>query len=58
MSLIGATTSTAGLKVYAQLDESAYERGVKVPDAALAAVNLTKDAFHGEWNYVIKPQSC
>jgi len=55
VSLIGATTSTAGLKVYAQLDENVYERGVKVPDAQLAAVNLTRNEFHGEWNYLIKP---
>ncbi|MDT5335350.1 MAG: hypothetical protein QOD90_855 [Mycobacterium sp.] len=58
VSLIGATTSTAGLKVYAQLDENAYPRAIKVPDAELAAVNLTPDAFHGEWNYTIKPQGC
>jgi transposase len=56
VSLIGATTSTAGLKVYAQLDEGSYERGVKVSDTDLAAVNLTRDQFHGEWNYTIKPQ--
>jgi transposase len=58
VSLIGATTSTAGLKVYAQLDENAYPRAIKVPDAELAAVNLNPDAFHGEWNYTIKPQGC
>lgn len=57
VSLIGATTSTAGLKVYAQLDENVYERGVKVPDAQLAAVNLTRNEFHGEWNYLIKPST-
>jgi hypothetical protein len=55
VSLIGATTSTTGLKVYAQLDENAYERGVKITDAQLAAVNLTRDTFHGEWNYLINP---
>jgi transposase len=57
VSLIGATTSSAGLKVYAELDESTYERGVKVSDAELAAVSLAPDEFHGEWNYVIKPHS-
>ena len=57
VSLIGATTSSAGLKVYAELDESTYERGVKVSDAELAAVSLAPDGFHGEWNYVIKPHS-
>jgi transposase len=56
VELIGATTSTAGLKVYAQLDESTYERGVEVPDTDLAAVNLTPNEFHGEWNYLIKPR--
>ncbi|HEX8069195.1 MAG TPA: ISAzo13 family transposase [Pyrinomonadaceae bacterium] len=55
VSLIAATTSTAGLKVYAQLDENAYERGIKITDAQLATVNLHPDQFHGEWNYVIKP---
>jgi transposase len=58
VSLIGATTSTAGLKVYAQLDEHVYERGIKVPDAQLATVNLIRDEFHGEWNYLIKPSTC
>ncbi|MDQ3610920.1 MAG: ISAzo13 family transposase, partial [Actinomycetota bacterium] len=56
VSLIAATTSTAGLKVYAQLDENEYPRGVKVPNAKLAAVNLFLDEFHGEWNYTVKPQ--
>jgi len=55
VALIGATTSTTGLKIYARLDETAYERGVKVADAQLAAVNLTRDEYHGEWNYLIKP---
>jgi transposase len=55
ISLIGATTSTAGLKVYAELDENTYERAIKITDAQLAAVNLTRDGFHGEWNYTIKP---
>jgi Rhodopirellula transposase DDE domain len=55
VSLIGSTTSTTGLKVYAQLDENSYERGVKITDAQLAAVNLTPNKFHGEWNYTIHP---
>jgi len=57
VSLIGATTSTAGLKVYARLDDASYERGVKVSDTELAAVNLARDDFHGEWNYTIKPST-
>ena len=56
IELIAATTSTAGLKVHARLDEAAYPRGVAVSDAELAAINLTRDPFHGEWNYTIKPR--
>jgi hypothetical protein len=55
VSLIGSTTSTAGPKVYAELDENAYERGIKITDTQLAAVNLTPEPFHGERNYTISP---
>ena len=40
VQLIGATTTQAGLKVRAGLDEKKYPKGVKVSDAQLAAVNL------------------
>ncbi len=33
-----------------------YEKGRKVADETLNALNLTRHAFHGEWNYVIRPQ--
>ena len=55
INLIAATTTTTGLKVYAQLDDRAYDKGVEVTDDQLAAVNLTRDSFHGEWNYVVTP---
>jgi len=53
VSLIGATTSSAGLEVSACLDARSSERSVKVSDARLAAVNLTPDELHAEWNCVI-----
>jgi hypothetical protein len=56
VSLIGSTTSTAGLTLYAELDENTYERGITITDAQLAAVRLTPHASHGEWNYTISPQ--
>ena len=52
---IAATTTAAGLKVYARLDERDYPKKIQVPDAQLAAVNLTADDFHPEWNYSISP---
>jgi hypothetical protein len=56
IQLIAATTTKAGLKVRAELDESKYPKGVKVSDAQLAAVNLSRHSFHGDWNYTIAPQ--
>jgi len=56
VQLIAATTTEAGLKVRAELDEKKYPNGVKVSDAQLAAVNLTRHTFHGDWNYTIAPR--
>jgi hypothetical protein len=55
INLIAGTTTTTGLKVYAQLDERTYEKGITVTDQQLAAVNITRNAFHGDWNYTITP---
>ncbi|HKZ00603.1 MAG TPA: hypothetical protein VJ180_00090, partial [Pyrinomonadaceae bacterium] len=32
-----------------------YPTGIKVADDELAAVNLKRADFHGEWNYQILP---
>jgi transposase len=53
---IAATTTSTGLKVYARLDEREYPKKVQVTDEQLAAVNLTPDPFHPEWNYSISPR--
>ena len=55
VQLIAATTTDTGLKVRAELDERKYPKGVKVSDAQMAAVNLSRHPFHGEWNYTISP---
>ena len=56
VELIGATTTKTGLKVDCVLDERTYEKGIKVGDAEMAALDITGDAFHPEWNYTIKPR--
>lgn len=56
IQLIAATTTTAGLTVRAELDENKYPKGVKISDAKLAAINLLRHNFHGDWNYTISPQ--
>ncbi len=55
VQLIAATTTTAGLKVRCELDPNPYPSGVKVSDAELETVNLTRHDFHGEWNYTVSP---
>jgi hypothetical protein len=55
IDLIGATTTSTGLKVYARLDPGHYEKGIKVTNAELASVNIVRDEFHPEWNYTIHP---
>ena len=57
VSLIGATTTTAGLTVKCVVDHNEYKKGINVPDDELAKVNLHKDEFHGDWNYSIVPFS-
>jgi hypothetical protein len=55
VQLIAATTTETGLTVRAELDENKYPKGIKISDAQLAAVNLCRHAFHGDWNYTISP---
>ncbi len=55
IDLIGATTTSTGLKVYARLDPGHYEKGIKVTDQELAAVKIERDQFHPDWNYTIHP---
>ncbi|WP_420458006.1 ISAzo13 family transposase [Neolewinella sp.] len=57
VQLIAHTTTRQGLKIMSALDEREYAKGVKVSDAEMAALNLTRDDFHGEWNYTISPNS-
>jgi hypothetical protein len=48
VQLIAATTTDTGLRVRAELDENKYPKGVKVSDAQLGAVNLSRHSFHGD----------
>jgi hypothetical protein len=55
INLIANTATKTGLKIRAELDDGTYPTGIKVSDQELAAVNLKRDTFHGEWNYSILP---
>jgi hypothetical protein len=56
LSLIGTTATSTGLTVSCDLDRNSYPRGIKVSDAEMAEINIERHAFHGEWNYTIRPQ--
>ncbi len=55
INLIASTRTNTGLKIHARLDDGSYERGVDVTDEQLAAVNITRHTFHGDWNYTVTP---
>ncbi|MGH3469090.1 MAG: ISAzo13 family transposase [Acidimicrobiales bacterium] len=55
IELISATTTETGLKVRAARDTSWYATGVKITDAQLDALPLTRHQWHGDWNYTLAP---
>jgi len=40
----------------AALETHPYPTGLTVSEKELAAVQITKAPFHGEWNYTISPR--
>jgi hypothetical protein len=57
VQLIAATTTKTGLKVRCELDQNTYPAGIKVSDAEMGDLNLTRHDFHGEWNYTVSPKA-
>ena len=55
INLIGATTTTTGLTVTAQLDTAPYLTGIQVSDREMKDLPITRDPWHGEWNYTLHP---
>jgi len=54
---IAATTTRTGLTVQAGLDDGSYPTGVKVSNAQMAALPISRHPFHGDWNYTLHPAS-
>ena len=55
VSLISSTSTKKGLKVQCIVDKNEYEKGKKISDEEMQTVNLTREEWHGEWNYAISP---
>lgn len=56
VNLIAHTQTTTGLTVYAVLDDRVYQLQKKVTDQEMRLLQIEPHAFHGEWNYTIKPR--
>jgi hypothetical protein len=54
---IGHTPTATGLTVWAEWDQGVYPTGLRVTAAQMRALHLEPDAFHGQWNYTISPES-
>jgi len=57
IDLISSTTTIKGLKVKAKLDDTIYEKGIKIKDEEFERLSIIRDEFHGEWNYIIRPNN-
>ena len=61
VNLISSTTTSpegsSGLKVTCVVDPNDYPTGIKISDEELNKVNLSQEEWHGEWNYIITPNS-
>ena len=54
--LISATKTAKGLTVTCRLDRRKYPLGRTVTKEELTSLRIVRNAFHGEWNYIIRPQ--
>jgi hypothetical protein len=55
VDLIAATTTKTGLTVRCELDSAHYPKRIVVSDKEMDDLTITRDTFHGEWNYTIHP---
>ena len=56
VQLIASTKTKSGLTVTCDIDWGRYQKGIKIPKAALKELNIIYDDFHGDWNYSIAPK--
>jgi len=55
VNLISHSGTREGLAIRAELDEADYPTGKMVSDEQMANLRITRDTFHGEWNYSFAP---
>lgn len=55
LNFVRDTGTETGLRIEAYLDESEYEKGIKVSDKEFKQLNITKNDKLSNWNYTITP---
>jgi hypothetical protein len=50
---IAATTTRTGLTVHAELDPGSYATGIKISQAQMDALPITRHGWHGDWNLCV-----
>ncbi|MBA7516157.1 ISAzo13 family transposase ISMco6 [subsurface metagenome] len=55
LNYINTTKTKTGLSVKAILDETKYEKGIKISDDEMAKINIKYHEVHPQWNYTIFP---
>ena len=55
VNLIGSTKTKSGLRINTAVDTNEYAKGIKISEQEIAAMSIERMAFHGEWNYILRP---
>lgn len=56
VNLIASTKTQKGLTVKCSIDQNKYPKGLKITDEEMKAINISRNDFHGDWNYSLSPQ--
>jgi len=56
VNLIENTTTRGGLRVRAALDTAQYDTNRRISDDQLSELYLSRNGFHGDWNYSLTPR--
>lgn len=56
VELISHTTTKNGLKILSELNTNTYKKGIIVTKKEFDDLDLMRNEFHGEWNYMLSPR--
>jgi len=55
VNLIANTTTGKGLKINAKMGKRQYQKAIKITDQEMESLNIKKNEFKRDWNYIISP---